>query len=67
MKIGTQRSIIYPKDIQRITGKSERYGRFLLRKIKDELSKKDHQFVTVEEFSHYSGLTKDFIHSFIVD
>jgi GTP-sensing pleiotropic transcriptional regulator CodY len=50
------RIIIYPKDIQRITGKSERYGRLLLKRIKDHLKKEDHQFVTVDEFCTYTGL-----------
>jgi hypothetical protein len=52
----TERIIIYPKDIQRITGKSERYGRLLLKRIKDRLGKEDHQFVTIEEFSSYTGI-----------
>ncbi len=30
----TNRIIIYPKDVQRITGKSDRYGRQLLSKIR---------------------------------
>jgi hypothetical protein len=50
------RIIIYPKDIQRITGKSERYGRLLLKRIKDRLGKEDHQFVTIDEFSCYTGI-----------
>ena len=50
------RIIIYPKDVQRITGKSERYGRLLLKRIKDHLGKEDHQFVTVDEFSCYTGI-----------
>ena len=50
------RIIIYPKDIQRITGKSERYGRLLLKRIKDHFEKDDHQFVSVEEFCNYTGL-----------
>jgi GTP-sensing pleiotropic transcriptional regulator CodY len=52
----TKRIIIYPKDIQRITGKSERYGRLLLKRIKDHFKKEDHQFVSVEEFCSYTGL-----------
>jgi len=52
----TNRIIVYPKDIQRITGKSERYGRLLLKKIKGHLKKDDHQFVSVEEFCSYTGL-----------
>ncbi|MEM9897155.1 MAG: hypothetical protein AAF789_12375 [Bacteroidota bacterium] len=42
-----KRAIIYPKDIQRITGKSERYGRLVIQRIKEELKKDDHQLVTV--------------------
>jgi hypothetical protein len=50
------RIIIYPKDVQLITGKSERYGRSLLKRIKSHLKKDDHQFVSVEEFCDYTGL-----------
>lgn len=56
MKQATIRLCIYPKDVQRITGKSERYGRMLLQKIKGTLSKQEHQFVTIDEFCHYTGL-----------
>jgi hypothetical protein len=52
----TERIIIYPKDIQRITGKSERYGRLLIKRIKDHFKKEEHQFVSVEEFCDYTGL-----------
>ena len=52
-----ERLCIYPKDIQVITGRSERYGRKLIRKMKDAFSKKDHQFITIEEFCNYTGLT----------
>ena len=50
MKIEAVRLCIYPKDVQRITGKSERYSRMLLQKIKEAFSKQEHQFVSVEEF-----------------
>jgi hypothetical protein len=53
---GPTRICIYPKDIMRITGKSERYGRKLLEKIKEKYSKEEHQFVTIKEFCSYSGL-----------
>lgn len=51
-----ERITIYPKDIQRVTGRSERYGRTLIGKIRKHLNKQDHQFVTVEEFCEYTGL-----------
>ena len=50
------RICIYPKDVMLITGKSERYGRKLLEKIKTKYSKEDHQFVTVDEFCSFTGL-----------
>ena len=59
MKLQQTRLCIYPKDVQRITGKSERYGRMLLQKIKAHFKKDEHQFVTVEEFCLYTGIKKD--------
>ena len=59
MKMQQTRLCIYPKDVQRITGKSERYGRMLLQKIKQYFEKEEHQFVTVEEFCLYTGIKKD--------
>ena len=59
MKSGQTRLCIYPKDVQRITGQSERYGRMLLQKIKLYFEKEEHQFVTVEEFCKYTGFKKD--------
>jgi len=59
------RACIYPKDIQCITGRSERYGRSLLNKIKAHYDKEKHQFVTVEEFSEYTGIKIDIINEYI--
>ena len=50
------RLCIYPKDIQVITGRSDRYGRNLIKKIKDHFKKQQHQVVTVDEFCQYMGL-----------
>jgi len=50
-----ERLCIYPKDIQIVTGKSERYGRRLIKKMKDRFSKESHQLVTLEEFCVYMG------------
>lgn len=62
-----KRICIYPKDVQWITGKSERSGRRLLQKIKSELGKKEHQFVTIEEFADYTGIAVEKVQSFILD
>ncbi len=51
-----QRLCVYPKDIMVITGRSDRYGRDLIKKIKTYYNKQPHQVVTVEEFCQYMGL-----------
>ena len=52
-----ERLCIYPKDIQVVTGRSERYGRNLIKKMKEALSKQEHQYITIDEFCTYAGLT----------
>ena len=56
MKSRPTRICIYPKDIQRITGRSERYSRNLIHKIKASLHKEEHQALTVHEFCTYMGI-----------
>ena len=59
------RMCIFPKDVQLITGRSERYGRQLLADIKCYLGKQPHQFVTVREFAVYCGLPYEEVVSFL--
>lgn len=59
------RLIIYPKDIQCITGKSERHGRMVLRKVRAHFKKADHQLVTVEEYCEYAGLQMETVQAFL--
>lgn len=56
MKTEQKRVCIYPKDVQRITGKSYRYSRLLLIDLRNHLNKQEHQFITIEEFCQYTGL-----------
>jgi hypothetical protein len=51
-----KRICIYPKDIQVVTGKSERYGRTIINKIKEHHNKPKHQLVTIDEFCDFMGL-----------
>ena len=60
------RIVMYPKDVQRITGKSERYGRSLLKRIKDHFNKDDHQFVSIDEFCAYTGLKYEQVTAFLL-
>lgn len=59
------RACIYPKDIQCITGRSERYGRKLLNKIKVHFGKESHQFITSEEFAEYSGIKLEIVTEYL--
>ncbi len=56
MKIEKQRVCIYPKDIQRITGKSYRQSTRIMQKIKKDLNKPENEFLTIEEFCLYTGI-----------
>ena len=63
----TKRICIYPKDIQRITGRSERYGRLLINRIKIANLKEKSQFVTISEFCKYTGIAEEEIRKHIID
>lgn len=56
MKTAIKRVCIYPKDIQRITGKSYRQSTRLMQKIKRDLNKLENEFLTIDEFCTYSGI-----------
>lgn len=62
-----KRICIYPKDIMRITGKTERYGRKLLDRIRTKNLKTEDQFITIEEFCDYSGLKIEQVLPLIID
>jgi hypothetical protein len=59
------RLIIYSQDIQRITGRSERYAQYILSRIRKSLGKEKHQLVTWEEFCEFSGLQKSDIDRYL--
>ncbi len=65
--MNTKRACIYPKDIQRITGRSERYGRKLLNDIKNFFGKESYQFITIKEFAEYSGIEEETVKQYITD
>ena len=58
MKNTLKRACIYPKDVQRITGKSYRQSLRMLQQIKRDLNKEKEQFITIEEFSNYTGINR---------
>ena len=56
-----ERVCIYPKDVQIVTGKSERWGREVIKKIKTHFSKQSHQLVSIDEFCEYTGLSEHLV------
>jgi ribosomal silencing factor RsfS len=48
-----KRICIYTKDVQLITGKSERQARNILMNIREAYVKQKHQPVTIDEFCEY--------------
>lgn len=67
MKNRIFRLCIYPKDIVKITGKSETYARTLISKIRASLNRPSHQFITIEEFCNYTGLELEKVMEIIND
>ncbi|WP_010136508.1 hypothetical protein [Ochrovirga pacifica] len=59
------RACIYPKDIQCITGRSERYSRRLLNEIRAHFDKQPYQFITHQEFSEYTGIDIEIIKDYL--
>ena len=59
------RACIYPKDIQCITGRSERFGRRLLNDIKVHFGKQSYQFITSIEFAEYSGIDLEIVNDYL--
>lgn len=56
-----KRVCMYPKDVQWITGKSERQSRDIVLKIKRYYKKEKHQPISIEEFCKYMALDVNII------
>ena len=65
MKILPTRIVIYPKDVENITGRRGRTTRKLLQKIREALGKKPHEFVTIKEFCLFTGISEDLVKDFL--
>jgi hypothetical protein len=67
MKTEKKRLCIYPKDIQRITGKSYRQSIRLLQRIRKDLNKLENEFISIEEFCSYTSLKHEQVITLIID
>jgi hypothetical protein len=59
------RICIYAKDVINITGRKERAAWKLLARIQKKYKKKKGQFVTVKEFSDFTGIAEDNIYPYL--
>jgi hypothetical protein len=63
--MNTKRCVIYAKDIQLITGRSIRYSHEVIRKIRHLTDKSKGQYVTLTEFSAFSGIPESELSGYI--
>ena len=54
-EIVLKRLVVYPKDIERITGKRERAARKYLQTIKTKLGKNKSDLISIDEFCEVTG------------
>lgn len=66
MKNEPKRICIYPKDIQRITGKSYRQSIRMLQKIRTDLNKLENELVSIQEFCLYTSLKYEQVEPLII-
>ena len=62
-----KRIIIYPKDVQNITGKKYKMANRLINKIKQHLGKPEDGLVTVKEFCQFTGIAEAEVQRFMLD
>ena len=61
------RLVIYPKDVENITGRRDRTARKLLQKIRQALGKQTHEFITIKEFCLFTGINEELVKDFLQD
>ncbi|MGN7722284.1 hypothetical protein [Chitinophaga sp. 22620] len=64
-KMIPNRIVIFARDVQNITGRSERTSRLLLQKIRESLGKKKGQYISVAEFCQLTGLNEEEVRGFL--
>jgi len=52
----SNRIIIYPKDVEQLTGRSARTSRQIIYNLKKKLGKSKNSFITIDEFANHFGI-----------
>ena len=60
------RAVIYCKDIQNILGRTESGAARIMRIMRKRFKKVREQYITVTEFSEYSGIAEEIIYRFLL-
>jgi cytochrome oxidase assembly protein ShyY1 len=61
------RSIVYPKDVENITGLADRTARNVIQNVRKAFGKQKHQFITIREFCAYTGIDEDLVREYMVE
>ena len=59
------RVVLYTRDVENITGRRGRTARQLMQKIRNALGKSKDEFITIKEFSLFTGIEEDLIKDFL--
>jgi hypothetical protein len=59
------RVVLYPRDVENITGRRGRTARQLLQRIREALGKSKNEFITIKEFSLFTGIDEDLVKEFL--
>lgn len=59
------RIVLYPKDVENITGRGSSTARKLIQKIRNALGKSKDEFITIKEFAYFTGIEEDLIKDFL--
>ncbi len=59
------RVVLYPKDVENITGRRGSTARKLIQKIREALGKSKDEFITIKEFSYFTGIDEELIKDFL--
>ena len=65
MNIIPNRVVIYSKDIQNITGRSQRTARKMMSALRKKYHKNKGDFITVDEFCQHTGIKKEQVNIFL--
>lgn len=59
------RVVLYPKDVENITGRRASTARRLIRKIREALGKSKNEFITIQEFALFTGIDEELVKDFL--